>query len=56
MWNYKGEVANVDMELGVYYYSTATTAEEAEAVAEWLAEKEEKRSRAWNSWMSWLRG
>lgn len=43
MWNYKGEVANVDMELGVYYYSTATTAEEAEAVAEWLAEREEKK-------------
>lgn len=58
MWNYKGgEVANVDMELGVYYYSTATTAEEAEAVAEWLAEKEEKkRSGTWNSWTNWLQG
>ena len=43
MWNYKGEGADVDMELGVYHYSTATTAEEAEVEADWLAEREEKK-------------
>lgn len=31
------------MELGVYYYSTATTAKEAEAEADWLVEREEKK-------------
>ena len=27
-----------------------------EAVTEWLAEREEKRSRTWNSWTNWLQG
>lgn len=62
MWNYKG-AAYVDMEISAYGKLVLTgvhTMDESEAgkklvpepyqeaVAEWLAEREEKRSRAWN--------